>query len=135
VTDALGGQVRLAITGSPPLLQHIKSGKLKALAVTQPKRSSLLPDIPSFDEASGVRGLEAYSTWYGLLVPAGTPAPVVEALRESAATVLARPEVKAKINAMGAEVIALPTTAFGERMKAELKRYEDVIRRFNIKAE
>ncbi len=135
VTDALGGQVRLAITGAPPLMQHIKSGKLKALAVTQPKRSSLLPDVPSFDEASGVHGLEAYSTWYGLLVPAGTSAPVVDALRQSVASVLARPEVKAKINAMGSEVIALPTTAFGERMKAELKRYEDVIRRFNIKAE
>jgi tripartite-type tricarboxylate transporter receptor subunit TctC len=135
LTDVLGGQVRLALTGAPPLLPYIRSGKLKALAVTQPQRSSLLPDIPTFDEASGLHGLETYSTWYGMLVPTGTPATVVETLRQSIASVLAKPEVRSKINAMGSEVIALPTAAFGERMKSELKRYDDVIRRFNIKAE
>lgn len=135
VVDVLGGQVRLAITGAPPLMQHIKSGKLKALAVTQPQRSSLMPDIPTVEEASGVKGLDAYSTWYGLLVPSGTPAPIVDALHKSIATVLARPDIKTKINEMGSEVVALPTTAFGDRIKSELKRYEEVIRRFNIKAE
>ncbi|MBW8316564.1 MAG: tripartite tricarboxylate transporter substrate binding protein [Hydrogenophaga sp.] len=135
VVDVLGGQVRLAITGAPPLMPHIKSGKLKALAVTQPRRSSLMPDIPTVEEASGVKGLEAYSTWYGLLVPSGTPAPIVDALHKSIATVLARPDIKTKINEMGSEVVALPTSAFGDRIKSELKRYEEVIRRFNIKAE
>lgn len=135
VVDVLGGQVRLAITGAPPLMPHIKSGKLKALAVTQPQRSSLMPDIPTVEEASGVKGLEAYSTWYGLLVPSGTPAPIVDALHKSIATVLARPDIKTKINEMGSEVVALPTSAFGDRIKSELKRYEEVIRRFNIKAE
>ena len=135
VVDVLGGQIQLAITGSPPLLPHIKSGKLKALAVTQSKRSSLIPDVPTFEEATGIKGLETYSTWYGLLVPTGTPAAVVEVLHKSIAAVLAQPDVKARINAMGAEVIALPTTAFGERMTSELKRYDDVIRRFNVKVE
>jgi tripartite-type tricarboxylate transporter receptor subunit TctC len=135
MADALGGQVRFALTGSPPLVPQIKAGKLQALAVTQPRRSTLLPDIPTFEEATGVRGLESYSTWYGLLVPAGTPAPVVDTLHKSIAAVLANPDIKAKINAMGAEVVATPTTAFGERMKSEFKRYEEVIRRFNIKAE
>jgi tripartite-type tricarboxylate transporter receptor subunit TctC len=135
VVDVLGGQIRLAITGSPPLLAHIKSGKLKALAVTQSKRSSLIPNVPTFEEATGMKGLETYSTWYGLLAPTGTPAAVVEVLRKSIAAVLAKPELIAKINAMGSDVVALPTSAFSERMNAELKRYEEVIRRFNVKVE
>jgi hypothetical protein len=76
-----------------------------------------------------------YSTWYGLLVPTGTPAPAVDVLQKSIASALARPDVKTRINDMGSEVVALPAAAFGERMKGELKRYEEVIRRFNIKAE
>ena len=135
IIDALGGQTRLVLTGAPPLLPHIKSGKLKALAVTQPKRSSLAPDIPTVEEATGLKGLEAYSTWYGLLVPTGTPQAVIDTLQKSITTVLARPDIRSKLNDMGTEVVALPGAAFGERMKAELKRYEEVIRRYNIKAE
>ena len=68
-------------------------------------------------------------------MPTGTPTTVVEVLHKSIAAVLAQPDVKARINAMGAEVVALPTTAFAERMTSELKRYDDVIRRFNVKVE
>lgn len=135
IVDTLGGQTRLVLTGAPPLLPHIRSGKLKALAVMQPKRSSLAPDIPTFEEATGIKGLEAYSTWYGLLVPTGTPPAVVDLLQKSVATVLGRPDIRVKLQEMGTEVVALPGAAFGERMKTELKRYEDVIRRFNIKPE
>ncbi|WP_423459819.1 Bug family tripartite tricarboxylate transporter substrate binding protein [Ottowia sp. VDI28] len=135
VIDVLGGQVRLALTGAPPLIPHIKSGKLKAIAVTQPKRSELLPDIPTLEEALGVTGMDNYSTWYGLLAPAQTPPVVVEALQKSVSAALARPDIKAKINEMGSEVVALPAAAFAERIKREHKRYEDIIRRFNIKAE
>lgn len=135
VIDVLGGQVRLALTGSPPLLPHIKSGKLKAIAVTQPKRSSLLPDIPTLEEAMGISDLENYSTWYGLLAPAQTPQAVIATLQKNLSAVLTRPEIKVKLNEMGSEVVALPAAAFGERIKSEHKRYEDIIRRFNIKAE
>ena len=135
VVDVIGGQVRMAITGAPPLLPHIKSGKLRALAVTQAKRSSLVPDIPTFEEATGIKGLETYSTWYGLLAPAGTPPAVIESLQKSIASVLSKPEIRTRLNDMGTEVVATPGTAFGDRIKVELKRYEDVIRRFNIKSE
>ena len=107
IIDTLGGQTRLALTGAPPLLPHIRSGKLKALAVTQPKRSSLAPDIPTVEEATGLKGLEAYSTWYGMLVPTGTPPAVIDTLQQSVATVLARPDIRAKLNDMGTEVVAL----------------------------
>ena len=116
-------------------MQHIRTGKLKALAVTQPRRSSLVPDIPTVEEASGMKGLVSYSTWYGLLVPAATPQVVVDTLQKSIAAVLAKPDVKQKINDMGSEVIALQGSAFAERILSEHQRYETVIRRFNIKSD
>lgn len=135
IVDVLGGQIQLALTGAPPLMQHIRTGKLKALAVTQPRRSSLVPDIPTVEEASGMKGLVSYSTWYGLLVPAATPQVVVDTLQKSIAAVLAKPDVKQKINDMGSEVIALQGSAFAERILSEHQRYETVIRRFNIKSD
>jgi tripartite-type tricarboxylate transporter receptor subunit TctC len=135
VVDVLGGQIKLAITGAPPLLPYIRSGKLNALAVTQPKRTSLAPDIPTVEEATGIKGMEAYSTWYGLLAPTGTPPAVIDVLKKSITAVLARPDIRSKLNEMGTEVVAMPAAGFDDRMKSELKRYEDVIRRFNIKAE
>lgn len=135
IVDVLGGQTRLVLTGAPPLLPHIKSGKLKALAVMQPRRSSLMPDIPTFEEASGLKVLESYSTWYGVLVPAGTPAQVTGPLQKALATTLARPEIRQKLQELGTEVVALPGPQFGERIRLEILRYGDVIRRFNLKAE
>lgn len=135
VADVLGGQVKLGIVGAPPLLPSIKAGKLRALAVTQAKRSPLVPDVPTVEEATGIRGMEAFTTWYGLLVPTGTPPEAVEALSKSITTVLARPEIKAKLASMGTDVVALPAAAFAERMKSDFKRYEEVVQRFNIKPE
>lgn len=135
VVDALGGQTLLTLVGAPPLMPHVRSGKLRALAVTQASRSSLAPDIPTVEEATGVKDLGSYTTWYGLLAPAGTPPAVVDTLHKSIAAVLARPDIRKKLNEMGTEVVALPSTAFGERIKAELTRNERVIKRFNIKAE
>lgn len=135
IVDVLGGQTKLAITGAPPLLPHIRSGKLKALAITQPKRTNLAPDIPTLEEATGIKGMDTYSTWYGLLAPKGTPPAVIDALQKSITAVLARSDVRAKLNEMGTEIVAMPGAAFGDRMKSELKRYEDIIRHFNVKAE
>jgi len=135
VADVIGGQVKLGIVGAPPVLANMKAGKLRALAVTQAKRTPLAPDIPTVEELTGIKGLDAFSTWYGLLAPAGTPPQVVEALQKSIATVLARPDMKAKLAAMGTDVVALPAAGFADRMRHELKRYEEVVQRFNIKAE
>jgi tripartite-type tricarboxylate transporter receptor subunit TctC len=135
VADTIGGQIKLGIVGAPPVLPNLKAGKLRALAVTQAKRSSLAPDIPTVEEVTGIKGLEVFTTWYGLLAPAGTPPQAVEALQKAAATVLARPEMKAKLAALGTDVVALPGEQFADRMKVELKRYEGVVQRFNIKPE
>ena len=135
VADAIGGQIKLAIVGAPPVLPNLKAGKLKALAVTQSRRTPLASEIPTVEEATGIKGLDLFTTWYGLLAPAGTPPQAVEALNKAAATVLGRPEMKAKLAALGTDVVALPGALFADRMKVELKRYEDVVQRFNIKPE
>lgn len=135
VADVLSGQVKLALVGAPPLIPNLRAGKLRALAVTQRLRSALLPDVPTIEEATGIKGLDGYSTWYGLLAPAATPQPVVEALHNAIGGVLARPDIKAKLLAMATEPLALPPAAFAERIRSEVKRYEEVVRRFNIKVE
>lgn len=135
VVDTLGGQTKLALVGAPAVLPYVRTGKLRALAVTQATRSALAPDIPTVEEATGVKGLGNYTTWYGLLAPAGTPAPVVETLQASIAGVLARPDIRKKLADMGTEVVALPAAAFAERIKTDLARNELVIKRFSIRAE
>ena len=135
LTDLVGGQLDFACTLTTSPGPHVQAGRVRALAVTSATRTQQLPDVPTVEEASGIKGLDSYSTWYGLLVPATTPPAVVETLQKSITAVLAKAEVKQKINDMGSEVIALPGAAFAERIRAEHRRYEDVIRRFNIKPE
>lgn len=79
VIAALGGEINLALVGAPPALPHIKSGKLLPLAVTQPARSSLLPDVPTMAQAAAVMADADLVTWYGLMAPARTPAPTANA--------------------------------------------------------
>jgi tripartite-type tricarboxylate transporter receptor subunit TctC len=90
-TDLLAGQTQGTFTGVPPLLQHIKSGKLKALAVGSAKRVDALPDVPTVSEL-GFPGFET-SQWYGILVPAKTPAPIVQRLSEAINRALKDPEL------------------------------------------
>jgi tripartite-type tricarboxylate transporter receptor subunit TctC len=135
VADLLGGQIRLAIVGAPPVLANLKAGKLRALAVGQRQRSPLLPEIPTIEEMTGIKGVEGFSTWYGLLAPSGTPQSVVDTVHKSIASVLARPDMRAKLATMGTDLQATPTTAFADRIRTESRKYEEVVRRFNIKPE
>jgi tripartite-type tricarboxylate transporter receptor subunit TctC len=135
VADVLGGQVKLGLVGAPPVIPNLKAGKLRALAVTERRRSPLLPDVPTVEEATGIKGVDAYSTWYGLLAPAATPQAIIDTLYKAIAGVMARPEMKAKLEAMATEPLALAPAAFAERIRTEAKRYEEVVRRYNIKGE
>lgn len=135
VSDVLGGQIKLGIVGAPPVIPHLKTGKLRALAVTQPRRSALLPDVPTVDEVLGIKDFGTFNTWYGLLAPAATPKPIVERLQASMVKVASHPELKSKLALMAAELVGLAGSDFGQRMRSEVKRYEEVIRRFNIKPE
>jgi tripartite-type tricarboxylate transporter receptor subunit TctC len=111
----------------------VRAGKLRALAVTTPKRSSALPDVPTLAEA-GLADQEA-DTMQGVLVPAGTPKPIIELLQREIVKVMALPEIKERMAELGFEAVANTPDEFSGRIKAEIPKWAKVIRDANIKAE
>jgi tripartite-type tricarboxylate transporter receptor subunit TctC len=132
VTDTLGGQVQLLFVTLPAAMQYVKAGKLKALAVTSDKRSEAAPEIPTIAET--VPGC-VVNSWYGALAPAKTPPAIVAKLQAAFAKVLAMPDVKAKLFQQGAEAASSTSAELDERIRAELKQWDYVIREAKIKAE
>lgn len=133
VTDLLGGQVQVLFTGIPALLPHIKSGKLRALAVSSPERLALLPEVPTVAESGvpGTKGFEA-DQWYGLVVPADTPANVVLLLNQHANKALASEEVRARLAAEGAEATPAAPQVLAQLIATEIPRWARVIKRAGI---
>ncbi|HET9975922.1 MAG TPA: tripartite tricarboxylate transporter substrate binding protein, partial [Burkholderiaceae bacterium] len=103
VTDLIGGQVTMSFDTVTPVLPHIKAGKLRALAVTTAKRSTALPDVPTLAEA-GVKGIDT-GTWFGLLAPAATPREITTRLHADVVKLLAQPEFRKQLEAIGAEPV------------------------------
>ncbi len=131
ITDLLGGQVQFFFAGVPPALPHIKTGRLRAIAVTTPRRSALLPELPTVDEA-GLPGF-AVDNWQGLLAPAGTPANVVSKVAADVAKIEAEPDFAAKLRALGAETVESSPTKFAAFIQAESAKYADIIRKSRAK--
>jgi hypothetical protein len=104
VTDLMGNQIGIMFDNMPSAIQHVRSGKLRPIAVTTAKRSPELPDVPTIAEA-GVPGYEAMS-WFGLFAPAATPKPVLDRLNAALVKVLNQPDVKKKIAEQGGDVVA-----------------------------
>ena len=125
VADLIAGQVQLRFSSIPPSLPHVKSGRLRALAVTSTKRFGLLPDLPAVAET--VPGFEV-DAWYGFLAPARTPAAIVQKLNAEITAALKDPEVKARLEASGAEPVGSSSTRFGEVIRTELARWAPVVR-------
>jgi len=130
--DVLGGSVPLVYTAVAGALQHVKSGKLTAIAVSSGQRSSALPDVPTFIE-SGVADFEI-SSWVGLLAPAKTPKAVIDKLNAELNAVLNDPDTHARLDVLG--ITAMPGTParFGEEIKRDLARYGQVVKSAGIKA-
>ncbi|MBB1602714.1 tripartite tricarboxylate transporter substrate binding protein [Variovorax sp. UMC13] len=126
VSDLLGGQISVMFDNMPSAIQHVKGGKLRALAVTTAKRSPALPDVPTIAEA-GVPGYEATS-WFGLLAPAGTPAPIVAKLNAAILKALADPEVKKKLAEQGAESHGEKPEEFAAFIKSETAKWGKVVK-------
>ena len=126
VADLLAGQVDLMFDNLPSVMPHIKAGKLRALAVTTARRSVSLPDVPTIAEA-GVPGYEATS-WFGVVAPAGTPAPVVARLQQTIAKALGAPEVREKLSGQGAEPVGNSPEAFAQYIRAEIAKWAKVIK-------
>jgi len=133
MTDLLGGRVMMTMDSLLQGLPQIKAGKLKALAVLGPKRSSLLPDVPTMAEA-GVSGY-ALTNWFGLLAPAATPKDVLSKLNADVLQVLKLSEIKTRISEMGADVVGNSAEEFGAAMRAESAQWADIIKSANIKTE
>lgn len=131
--DLLGGQVSLAFDSLLQSLQHLKTGKLKVLAVLGEKRSAILPQVPTMAE-SGVPGY-SLTNWFGLVVPAATPRDLVARMHADVVKALAHPDVKERTGAMGAEVVGSTPEQFAAFMRAETAKWAKVIKQSNIRAE
>ena len=133
MTDVVGGTVPIIFDALGPAMPFIKSGKVRALAVTSAKRSSLLPDVPTVAEL-GYKGFDV-STWYGLLVPAGTPARYVTTLNAEVNKLLADPEVRAAIKAQGAEPEAMTTASFAALIKTDYAKWKGIVEASGVRVD
>jgi tripartite-type tricarboxylate transporter receptor subunit TctC len=133
VTDVLGGQVPMIVGDLPTFLPHVKAGKLKALAVVGPKRSPLLPEVPTMAEAA-VPGFSVTS-WQGLLAPAGTPEPIVRRLHAEFVKVLRMPDVADKLAQGGSDPVASTPEEFAAFIRAENERWIRVARTAGVTPE
>jgi tripartite-type tricarboxylate transporter receptor subunit TctC len=132
ITDMLGGQVQVIFDNMPSIIQHIRSGSLRAMAVTTTDKSPLLPDVPTIAET--VPGYEA-SALFGVGMPKKTPPELVAKLNAHVNAVLADPAVKAKLIDLGGEPLIGPPDAFGKMVTAETEKWEKVVKAAGLKVE
>ena len=133
MNDLLGGRVMLTMDSLLQGLPHIKAGKLRALAVLGPKRSALLPEVPTMAQA----GVAAYSltNWFGLVAPAATPPEVLSKVHADVVRVLKEEGIRKRISDMGADVVGNSAEEFGAGMRAESAQWAEVIQSANIRPE
>jgi len=126
LTDVMGGQVSMMFTTVVSAMPHIKSGKLRAVAVASAKRIAAMPNLPTVAE-SGVPGFDS-SSWGGILFPAGTPKEIIAKMHDAVVAILAMPDVKARLSSLGAEVVGNTPDEFGSYIKSETAKWGKVIK-------
>ncbi|MDA8453305.1 tripartite tricarboxylate transporter substrate binding protein [Acidovorax sp. GBBC 3334] len=126
MTDLVGGQIDLYMSAVPTLLGQVRNGKLRAVMITSLKRSDQLPQTPTLAE-SGYKDFEAAS-WFGVLAPAGTPAPIVQQLNKAINQALAQPDVAEKLRSEGGDVLGGTPEKFGALLKAEVPRWARIVK-------
>ncbi len=126
MTDLVGGQIDLYMSSVPTLLGQVRNGKLRAVAITSLKRSAQLPDTPTLAE-SGYKDFEAVS-WFGVLAPAGTPAPIIQTLNKAINQALAQPDVAEKLKSEGGDVLGGTPEKFSALLKAEVPRWAKIVK-------
>ncbi|MEY4598326.1 MAG: hypothetical protein RLZZ445_1123 [Pseudomonadota bacterium] len=133
LSDLLGGQINMMVSTFASALPHVRSGRMRALGVTTAKRSPAAPDVPTLIEG-GVAGYD-YSTWYGLLAPASTPKAVIEKLHAANRTVLARDDIKQKLESQGVDPVTNTPAEFSAYLKSETEKWGKVVKATGAKAE
>jgi tripartite-type tricarboxylate transporter receptor subunit TctC len=129
-TDLIGGQTQAMFPGLAAAVPHIRSGRVRPLAVTGPRRHPQFKDLPTLDEA-GFKGFDAQQ-WYGVVGPAGIPAPIVRQLNETLATVLTAPDLSEKLSVEAIEPMVMAPEQFGEFIKTDIERWTRLARARNI---
>ncbi len=133
INDVIGGQVEVIMTGVPAVLQQVRAGKLRALAVSSRLPVASLPELPTI-AASGVADFEAIQ-WYGIVAPARTPAAVIALLNAEIGRALQTPALKERLDAEGAEAAPGTPDAFGALIVAEIARWKPVIEQAHMQPE
>jgi tripartite-type tricarboxylate transporter receptor subunit TctC len=126
VTDLIGGQITMSFDTITPVLPHIKSGKLRPLAVTTAKRAAALPDVPTLDEA-GVKGIDT-GTWFGVLAPAATPKDIVARLNAEMVKAIHSPDFKQRMAEIGAEPIGNSSEQMAAQIRAETDKFAKLVK-------
>jgi len=132
-TDGIGGQIELLVHNAPVLLPHIKAGTLRPLAITSLERSPSAPDVPTMSEA-GIKDFEI-TAWFGFMAPAGTPKPIIEKISKDIARIIAIPDVRDRILAQASEPISNTPEQYRAFIAQETKKWSEVIKQANIKAD
>jgi tripartite-type tricarboxylate transporter receptor subunit TctC len=130
LVDLMGGQIQVMFDTVASCLPHIKSGKLRALAVATAKRSSALPDVPTLTE-SGLTGFDIAS-WFGLMAPTGTPAEAIQRAQAEVVKMLAAPEIRTQIDAMGADPVGNTPEQMKQQINAEVERFGALARKAKL---
>jgi len=133
LTDLIGGQVQLMFDSMPSAMPHVKSGRIRAVAVTSARRSPTMPELPTVAE-SGVPGFDI-STWYGVWAPAGTPKDIVNRLSAEIARALRLPEIRERLAGLGAEPVGNTPEEFAAYCQSELAKWSKIVRESGAKAD
>ncbi len=133
VVDLIGGQVQLSLISAPGVVPHIKAGRLRALAVTNAKRSLLLPDLPTLS-AAGLAGFESEG-WHGLFAPARTPDAVVDLLYREVAAILRSPDTSAFLLNGGAEPVGTPPDQLRVKLRQEIEKWAKVVKAAHMRVD
>jgi tripartite-type tricarboxylate transporter receptor subunit TctC len=132
VTDAVSGQVKFTISGMPPVVPFLKSNKLKAIAVTSKKRFPLFPDVPALAETKGLESID-FTNWFGLLVPAGTPQPILDKLQKAAVEALKDEHVRKILAGQAAVAVGNSPEEFHKFILDEAARYKKIVELTKLK--
>ena len=131
IADVVGGQIPLAFNASPPIVPHIKAGRIKGLGMTAAARHALLPGVPTFVE-SGVQDF-VVAHWYGVLASGGTPQAVVKLLHQEVARALELPDVKERFASLALDIAPLGPDEFRKLIESDVKRWKEVVAKSGIK--